>query len=441
MAQNIQSTAIYTYRNLNIMPFRLPENQLDIGKDWEEWLEEIEREFRYFKITSPLDKKDAIIIFGGREIARLAKHLPDPADPHDVLDEYKILRKKLNDYFTPKKNMHYARYLFLKMRPGKEESTVAYATRLREKARDCNFGTTCEERILEHIIQTISNKTLIQKCISKSWNLQEFLKETGQIEDISRQMQDMKPNQHYNTRQRKILMQRNHSNTAIVCSYCGLKNAHTKGRNCPAYGVQCRVCYKFDHFASVCRFKNMRQQAKIESPWRQDEPTGHKRQRRSEEEYSESDLSLEEDLEKTISQIRIKTVKNLSEENQNLSSQIEALQDSISILEKELDVIKKTVNLLASHKMHKEVYGGMSCNKTLERRRKMVDERSSKSDVCHRDPNRCDSTTETDIGHLISWLESEGKDISSTKILPTKVNNNERNKSNKRRKSKYKRHW
>ena len=342
MAQNIQPTAIYTYRNLNIMPFRLPENQLDIGKDWEEWLEEIEREFRYFKITSPLDKKDAIIIFGGREIARLAKHLPDPDDPHDELDEYTILRKKLNDYFTPKKNMHYARYLFLKMRPGKEESTVTYATRLREKARDCNFGTTCEERILEHIIQTISNNTLIQRCISKSWNLQEFLKEAGQIEDISRQMQDMKPNQHYNTRQRKILMQRNHSYTAIVCSYCGLKNAHAKGRNCPAYGVQCRVCYKFDHFASACRFDSMNQQAKKESPWHQEEPTGDKRQQRSEEEYSESDLSLEEALEKTISQIRIKTVKNLSEENQNLSSQIESLHDSISILEKELDVIKKT---------------------------------------------------------------------------------------------------
>ena len=101
------------------------------------------------------------------------------------------------------------------------------------------------------------------------------------------------------------------------------------------------------------------------------------------------------------------------------------------------------MNLLASHEMHKEDHGGMSCNKMeeMDRRRKMVDESSSKSDVCHRDPKRCDSATETDIGHMISWLESEGKDISSTKIMPTKVNNKERNKSNKRRKSKYKRHW
>ena len=72
------------------------------------------------------------------------------------------------------------------------ETTVAYATRLREKAHDCDFGTNCDERILEHLIQTIENQVLIQKCISKSWTLQEFLMDAGQIEDISLQMRDMK---------------------------------------------------------------------------------------------------------------------------------------------------------------------------------------------------------------------------------------------------------
>ena len=51
------------------------------------------------------------------------------------------------------------------------ETTVAYATRLREKANDCDFDTNCDERILEHLIQTIENKGLIQKCISKAWTL------------------------------------------------------------------------------------------------------------------------------------------------------------------------------------------------------------------------------------------------------------------------------
>ena len=70
-----------------------------------------------------------------------------------------------NDYFVPKRNKHYSRYMFLKLRPNIGETTVAYATRLREKAHDCDFGTNNDERILEHLLQTIENKMLIQKCI------------------------------------------------------------------------------------------------------------------------------------------------------------------------------------------------------------------------------------------------------------------------------------
>ena len=58
--------------------------------------------------------------------------------------------------------------MFLKMRPELEETTVAYATRLRENVHDCNFGSNYDERILELLIQTTENSALIQKCISKS---------------------------------------------------------------------------------------------------------------------------------------------------------------------------------------------------------------------------------------------------------------------------------
>ena len=39
------------------------------------------------------------------------------------------------------------------------------------------------------------------------------------------------------------------------CSYCGLTGVHSKGRNGPAYGVQCEMCRKYNHFTSVCREK------------------------------------------------------------------------------------------------------------------------------------------------------------------------------------------
>ena len=161
---------------------------LSVGKAWREWLEEIEREFRYYRINTPNDKKDALLIFGGRELRRLDKYLPDLADD---LDEYQKIRRKLNDYYLPKRNIYFERYLFLKMRPSPGERTVTYGTRLREKASECEFGDSCEDRILEHLIQTVDNQTLILKCIRKEWTLAEFLKRAGEMEDLSMQMSCM----------------------------------------------------------------------------------------------------------------------------------------------------------------------------------------------------------------------------------------------------------
>ena len=164
MVERETLTIVTESRNLKTLPFRPSGDQLSTGREWEDWLEGKGREFRYFKILNPQDKKDAIIIYGGQELSPLEKSLPDPVERN--LNVHEKLRRKLNDYFIPKKNKHYSRYMFLKMRPQMGETTVAYATRLREKAHDCDFGSNHDERIREHLIQTTENKTLIQNCIS-----------------------------------------------------------------------------------------------------------------------------------------------------------------------------------------------------------------------------------------------------------------------------------
>ena len=93
-----------------------------------------------------------MIIYGGKEMARLEKNLPDPADPDGELNDYEKLRKKLTDYFSPKRNKHYARYMFLKMRPSAGEAIISYAARLKEKAYECEFGITFNYRIIEHLL-------------------------------------------------------------------------------------------------------------------------------------------------------------------------------------------------------------------------------------------------------------------------------------------------
>lgn len=103
---------------------------------------------------------------------------------------YEKLRKKLNDYFIPKRNKHYSQYVSQNEASSRGiHKGICYG--IKGKVHDCDFATNNDEQIPERLIQTIENKTLIQKCTSKVWILQEFLTEAGHIKDISLQMTAM----------------------------------------------------------------------------------------------------------------------------------------------------------------------------------------------------------------------------------------------------------
>ena len=349
MAESAAVTVIATEtRNLRALPFRPTEDQLTTGKAWEEWLDDIEREFRYFRIGNPADRKDAMIIYGGKEIARLEKSLPDPVD---ASNEYEMLRKKLNDYFLPKQNKHYARYVFLKMRPLAGEATIAYATRLREKAHDCDFGNTFDDRIIEHLIQTIENQHLIQKCIAKSWILSQFLSEAGQIEDISLQVHDMKysPDDKNIARVRVPNKRRtfrdqlsSEEDATEVCRYCGYDRKHKTIEDCPAYGQKCHKCQKRNHFASVC--KSQRCNCEISNQKKKIIRSINERNRMQKTfETDSSDTSDDEFVSKSAAHmLRIKTIKStpgarfLHNEYANILDQHKECKEEIALMRYEL---------------------------------------------------------------------------------------------------------
>ena len=68
---------------------------------------------------------------------------------------------------------------------------MTYAARLREKSKDCEFGEQTDDRILEHLVQTIKDSELVKRSIQKKWNLDQFLEEASQREDINQQVKDM----------------------------------------------------------------------------------------------------------------------------------------------------------------------------------------------------------------------------------------------------------
>ncbi|XP_053376601.1 uncharacterized protein LOC123533440 [Mercenaria mercenaria] len=242
-------------RNLRINPFSVDEDHIATGEKWDEWLNELEREMRFFRVIDAEDKKDAMLIYGGVEIRRLDKSLQDPGGEGDV---YSKLKSKLTDYFAPKKNIHFCRYVFLKTRPQPGENTVSYAARLREKAKNCDFHD-CDERILEHIIQTTENEELVRKVLYKKWTLQQTLNEMQLLEETSIQVKAI--GQHDTGEVAKISRKGNNryngtkqdwKHEVESCKYCDRKHPKQK-ELCPAYGKKCGKCGRYNHFAAVCR--------------------------------------------------------------------------------------------------------------------------------------------------------------------------------------------
>ena len=335
-------------RALRTKPFIVPDEHVAQGPAWTEWLEGIEREFRFFRITEEQDKADAIIIFGGPEINRLSRSLPDPKPRTGVSLEtvYDKLKCKLNDHFLPKKNKHHARYLFLKLRPNEGEATTTYAARLREKSKDCEFDNN-DERILEHLIQTVESKVLIQKAINKAWNLDQFISEAGQMEDIAKQVTDMKDDKKvakiqgqdrsyskpgdqrkkYGKKKYYKPPQQHASklNEKPYCDYCGQTGVHARGRNCPAYGKLCKRCFKRNHFTSVCKNSQNPSFRRVQESHKGSnfKPRRQRNQVRKTQEYNDQDdtdstSSDGEYFEQTGKHLQIKHLKKINSREKTL---------------------------------------------------------------------------------------------------------------------------
>ena len=97
-------------KSLMIEPFKIPEQPLEVGRVWREWIEDFEDKVSYFEITEIRDRVSALKIYGGKETKKLSRNLPDTA-PVVGDDDYKKLKRKVDPHFLPKKNKQRARYV------------------------------------------------------------------------------------------------------------------------------------------------------------------------------------------------------------------------------------------------------------------------------------------------------------------------------------------
>ena len=121
--------------DLKAKEFMVETDPTKVADKWAESIDNLEYNFKYFKIEDAEAKKAALMVYGGESLRKSHNNLPDPSSG-DVFVKAKTKKTK---YFSPKKNIDYLIYQFSEIVQGDNEPFITFVNRLREVEKHCEF--------------------------------------------------------------------------------------------------------------------------------------------------------------------------------------------------------------------------------------------------------------------------------------------------------------
>jgi len=183
-------------------------------------------------------------------------------------EKIEIVMSKFENYFSPKKNIPYERYIFNSRKQKEDESIDEYVTQLRLLADNCEFGAIKDSLVRDRIICGSKNARLRENLLREpDLSLSRAIEMCRLTERAKEQHNEMLRNQFEEINEIKSYQKNNRDNK---CKYCNYK--HEKDiKKCPARDKTCNNCGKRNHFASVCRYKKVNEVREINDSDKEDE--------------------------------------------------------------------------------------------------------------------------------------------------------------------------
>ena len=137
---------------------------------WKKWLRRCERFLVAMDIKDDTRKRALLLFAAGNEVDRIFATLSDVGEDKD----YKKAVEKLNEYFSPKKNILFETHKFRQLKQMSEETIDQYCTRLRQQAMICEFSSS-ENEIKIQIVEGCLSSRVRRKALQDDLSLADIL--------------------------------------------------------------------------------------------------------------------------------------------------------------------------------------------------------------------------------------------------------------------------
>ena len=124
--------------------------------------------------------------------------------------------------------------------------------RLRQQARHCNFGTSLDDNLRDQLIEKLTDRELKKKLLETRYiTLADVLEKARASEAAGQQMKYMAGGSDVNAIRKKGEKTADHGEK--ICYSCGKSGHFSRDSCCPAKGRKCAKCFRYGHFAALCR--------------------------------------------------------------------------------------------------------------------------------------------------------------------------------------------
>lgn len=266
-------TIKYIYKNIEMDHVRKIDELKTSGNLSENW-RIFWQNFQIFATAIELEKKK-----GNVKVAIFLNTVgPDAVELFNTFslteeqkEDYAAVTKAFDEFCKPKCNEVYETFMFSNRCQVEGEPFDNFLMDLKKMVRRCGFSQ--EDRMVRDRIVLGTNDKKLQKKLLDTPDLtmdkavqyaraaeasnQQMVTLQGSREVVNFMKKSNGKGSFKKQHDPRNTQDKSESKTGIFnCTYCG--NKHVKGK-CPAFGKMCKICKRKNHFANVCKFKNVQE--------------------------------------------------------------------------------------------------------------------------------------------------------------------------------------